>query len=152
MAADAQTVSDTKPMKKNLVIGAEALLLILLCIALLTSRRGRDTRPETASRQAGSSPGKLGDEQLISTARSHVLESPRYNDRYMEFLKKHGSRDLLDPTKPDNGVKVSETHREVTFFHNGWVYDGPRLEIVVTIRPDGSLIVISTREIPALGP
>lgn len=128
-------------MKKNIVIIVEALVIVLLTFLLAQKRFAHPQGTQLPS-----------DEQLIALAKQHVAESGRYNPRYLSFLEKHKNVDLLDPSKPQNGVTVSEAYRDVTFSHHGWAYDGPRLDVVVRMNPDGSLIIIHTGEAPSPGP
>ena len=101
---------------------------------------------------------ELSDDELVAIARKHVKDSVARNGEGAKFLQEHGARSILDPGKSGNGVEVTTALapplacREVTFFHNGWPYDGPRLEVKVRVKPDGSLVSIRTRAIPALGP
>ena len=106
---------------------------------------------ETAAKQ-------LTDDELVAVARKHVQDSVARNGEGAKFLQEHGARNILDSGKPGNGVEViavptpPQACKEVTFFHNGWPYDGPRLEVTVRMKPDGSPVSIRTRAVPAPGP
>jgi hypothetical protein len=143
-------------MSKNAATIVERILiaaLLVLPLACRESRRGPAVNaPPPSGAQAGPDNKDPTDNELVAMARKHVQDSAAWNDEYVKFVQKHAARNILDPTKSGNGVEVTPAYREVTFVHNGWPYDGPRLMVVVRVKPDGSLISIHTRAIPALGP
>ena len=143
-------------MRKNVVSVAASVLVGALLVLPIACRGSRESASGNASLPSGPrarpDSKELSDNELVAMARKHVQDSAAWNDEYVKFVQKHAARNILDPTKSGNGVEVTPAYREVTFFHNGWPHDGPRLMVVVRVKPDGSLISIHTRAIPALGP
>jgi DNA-binding transcriptional ArsR family regulator len=114
------------------------LYAMLLCSAAIGCR----PRPSADKGSPAASSRLSADEAVaLALARQHALKVKTC----VAVLQKYSSRSVLDPTKPHNTVRVSADGREVTFTHNGLVYDGDMVKIVVSMNADGIVELLKGR-------
>ena len=96
---------------------------------------GCRTRPQTDVAKP-TARAELSEGRAVALARRYAKES----EACVDILKEYSAKHVLDPTKQQNRVQVSSDHREVTFVHNGFAYDGDMVKVVVAMDADGNLL------------